>query len=60
MARTIKLRIPEDIYAKFKAMHPAYGEESRVMKEMLEAYVRRNGKEEQPGMYERGVESRKV
>ena len=59
--KIVKLRLPQDIYDKFKQLHPAWGEESRVMKELLEAYVRMSKRgEDQPRMYERVVESRKV
>ena len=37
--KALKLRISEDLYARFKALHPTYGEESQVFRELLEAYV---------------------
>lgn len=38
--KALKLRISDDLYERFKRLHPAYGEESRVFRELLEAYVK--------------------
>lgn len=37
--KALKLRISEDLYERFKRLHPAYGEESQVFRELIEAYV---------------------
>lgn len=37
--KALKLRISEELYERFKRLHPAYGEESQVFRELLEAYV---------------------
>lgn len=42
--KALKLRISEELYARFKRLHPAYGEESRVFRELLEAYVKHEEK----------------
>lgn len=39
--KALKLRIDEGLYKEFKEIHPAYGEESRVFRALLEAYVRK-------------------
>ena len=37
--KALKLRVDDDLYERFKAIHPGYGEESRVFRELLEEYV---------------------
>ena len=38
--KALKLRVDDDLYDRFKAIHPGYGEESRVFRELLEEYVK--------------------
>lgn len=38
--KCLKLRVPIDLYDRFKQLHKAYGEESRVFRELLENYVK--------------------
>jgi predicted DNA-binding protein len=37
--KALKLRISEELYERFKRLHPAYGEESQKFRELLEEYV---------------------
>ena len=37
--KQFKLRLQPELIAKLKALHPSYGELSRVIGEMLELYV---------------------
>ena len=50
--KALKLRVDDDLYERFKAIHPGYGEESRVFRELLEEYV--SGKERQRQAYQLG------
>lgn len=45
--KALKLRISEELYERFKRLHPAYGEESQVFRELLEDYV----KQQERGLY---------
>ena len=40
----IKLRVDEPTATRFAALHPAYGERSRVFRELLVAYLELAGK----------------
>lgn len=42
--KALKLRISDELYERFKALHPAYGEESQVFRELLETYVQQQEK----------------
>lgn len=45
--KALKLRIREELYERFKALHPAYGEESQVFRELLEAYIQQQERKPQ-------------
>lgn len=38
--KALKLRIDDDLYAQFKALHPGYGEESKIFRELLAQYIK--------------------
>lgn len=38
--KALKLRIDDDLYAQFKALHPGYGEESKVFRDLLAQYLK--------------------
>lgn len=37
--KALKLRLDDELYERFKRLHPNYGEESRVFREVIEQYV---------------------
>ena len=61
MAVIVKLRLPDNLLATFNRLHPAYGEKSRVMKELLASYLqsRSVGREEQQAVHD-AIKTRKV
>jgi hypothetical protein len=60
----LKLRLPSEVIGKIKALHPAYGEVSRVVGELVETYVKaarnREVQEKQKRLYKETVEEAKL
>lgn len=42
--KALKLRLDDELYERFKRLHPNYGEESRVFRELIESYVKQQEK----------------
>ena len=57
----LKLRLAPSVIEKVKALHPAYGEVSRVVGELVEAYVNtarhREVQEKQKRLFREAVEA---
>lgn len=56
----LKLRVHPELVGKLRALHPAYGEMSRVASELLAAYVRISESKlpERGSLYEEAIRSR--